>query len=72
MKIEYTLPLDDPQATLEVVGGKGASLTKLANAGFPVPGGYHVTTHAYRRFVAKNELQPYILQILSTVDPDCF
>ena len=70
MNLKYILPLNDPRATLEVVGGKGASLSKLANAGFPVPAGYHVTTHAYRRFVDKNELQPFILQVLATVNPE--
>jgi pyruvate,water dikinase len=44
------LPLADPAADLETVGGKGASLAKLAAAGLPVPDGFHLTTHAYRRF----------------------
>ena len=48
----YTLPLSDPQADLATVGGKGASLAKLAQAGLPVPDGFHVTTAAYREFVA--------------------
>ncbi|PSL57532.1 pyruvate,water dikinase [Saccharothrix carnea] len=46
------LPLADPAADLETVGGKGASLAKLAAAGLPVPDGFHLTTHAYRRFTA--------------------
>ncbi|WP_433273967.1 PEP/pyruvate-binding domain-containing protein [Actinosynnema sp. CS-041913] len=44
------LPLDDPGADLAEVGGKGASLARLVRAGLPVPGGFHVTTHAYRLF----------------------
>ena len=44
MADEYTLPLADPGAMLEIAGGKGASLAKLANAGLPVPGGFHITT----------------------------
>ena len=43
------LPLADPAADLERVGGKGASLARLAAAGLPVPTGFHVTTAAYRR-----------------------
>jgi pyruvate,water dikinase len=43
------LPLADPAADLEAVGGKGASLARLAAAGLPVPDGFHLTTHAYRR-----------------------
>ena len=64
----YVLPLNDPQATLDIVGGKGASLAKLANAGLPVPGGFHVTTAAYKQFVAENDLQPRILRMLQDVD----
>ena len=32
----------------EVVGGKAINLARLINAGFPVPGGFAVTTHAFR------------------------
>jgi len=46
MAHEYTLALDDPLATLENVGGKGSSLARLAIAGLPVPGGFHLTTAA--------------------------
>ena len=60
----FILPLSDPQATLEAVGGKGMSLAKLSRAGLPVPGGFHVTTDAYRRFVTDNKLQPSILAAL--------
>jgi len=38
------LALDDPDAVPEVVGGKGASLARLARAGVRVPPGFHVTT----------------------------
>ncbi|MGD0902347.1 MAG: PEP/pyruvate-binding domain-containing protein [Terracidiphilus sp.] len=50
------LNLDSPQATLERVGGKGASLARMAAAGLPVPPGFHITTEAYRRFVDENHL----------------
>ena len=33
MTIEYAITLDDPRATLEVAGGKGASLARLVVAG---------------------------------------
>ncbi|TDE59037.1 pyruvate, phosphate dikinase [Nonomuraea mesophila] len=46
------IPLDDAAADLATAGGKGASLARLARAGLPVPGGFHVTTGAYRAFVA--------------------
>ena len=62
------LPLSDPDATLETVGGKGMSLAKLSRAGLPVPGGFHVTTEAYRRFVADNGLQPHIEEALQEAE----
>ncbi|HEX7976639.1 MAG TPA: PEP/pyruvate-binding domain-containing protein, partial [Anaerolineales bacterium] len=64
-----TLPLDTPGATLEQVGGKGASLARLATAGLPVPPGFHITTGAYRSFVAENHLQERILAFAAAVDP---
>ncbi|WP_344314722.1 PEP/pyruvate-binding domain-containing protein [Fodinicola feengrottensis] len=47
------LPLADESAELGTAGGKGASLARLGRAGLPVPPGFHVTTHAYRAFVAE-------------------
>jgi pyruvate,water dikinase len=54
------LNLDSPQATLERVGGKGASLARMAAAGLPVPPGFHIATDAYRRFVNENHLDERI------------
>jgi len=64
------LALDDASARLSCVGGKGSSLARLAAAGLPVPPGFHVTTTAYRLFVAKYELQEQILAAVSTASPD--
>ena len=64
---ELVRRLDDQRATLDSVGGKGASLARLANAGLPVPGGFHITTAAYRRFVAADNLQPAILEAAAAV-----
>ncbi|MCK2220054.1 PEP-utilizing enzyme [Actinomadura sp. ATCC 31491] len=50
--MKAVLPLDDAAADLALTGGKGASLARLARAGLPVPRGFHVTTEAYRAFVA--------------------
>jgi len=69
MSSEYILPLADQHATLEIVGGKGASLARLSSAGLPVPDGFHVTTGAYRHFISDNDLQPRILAALQVVDP---
>jgi hypothetical protein len=57
----FLLELDSSEATLEQVGGKGASLARLAAAGLPVPPGFHLTTSAYRRFVAENQFAGAIL-----------
>src|SRR5512140_29901 len=65
----FVLPLSDPQgATLDAVGGKGASLAKLSAAGLPVPGGFHLTTAAYNLFVDFNRLQPRILGALQGLE----
>ncbi|MFI7125184.1 PEP/pyruvate-binding domain-containing protein [Nonomuraea sp. NPDC050153] len=50
--MKAVLPLDDAAADLATVGGKGASLARLTRAGLPVPAGFHITTDAYRAFVA--------------------
>ena len=68
--ILLVLALDDASATLDTVGGKGASLARMAAAGLPVPPGFHITTAAYRRFVAEHRLQEQILATVSAVTPD--
>jgi len=66
----WVLPLDQPTVTLAQVGGKGANLTKLAQAGFPVPGGFLVTTAAYQEFVAVNGIDQLLQAVLATVTVD--
>ncbi|MFI9550191.1 PEP/pyruvate-binding domain-containing protein [Nonomuraea endophytica] len=58
--MKLVLPFDDVAADLASVGGKGASLARMARAGLPVPGGFHISTAAYRAFVAAflDELDP--------------
>jgi len=56
----YVLPLDSDLAELSNAGGKGSNLARLARAGFPVPGGFLLTTAAYRLFVSANQLEPVI------------
>ncbi|HEX5914667.1 MAG TPA: PEP/pyruvate-binding domain-containing protein, partial [Rubrobacter sp.] len=68
MAQEYVLSLGNRRATLETVGGKGASLARLIRAGMPVPSGFHVTTAAYERFVADNDLRSGIRAVLEEVD----
>jgi len=65
----YILPLSNHLATLENVGGKGMSLSKLTAAGIPVPDGFHVTTDAYRQYVENNGIEPQIAALLDGADP---
>ena len=67
--MELVLTLSAADAALENVGGKGVSLAKMLNAGLPVPGGFHVTTEAYRQFVTHNGIQARILAELAGIDP---
>src|SRR5579859_1176381 len=69
-RVPLVLALDDPAATLEQVGGKGASLARLAVVGLPVPPGFHITTAAYRYFVTENGLQEQILATVSAATAD--
>lgn len=64
------LPLISDEATLARVGGKGANLARLANAGFPVPGGFLVTTQAYWEFVEANHLGSWIASVLTITHPN--
>ena len=59
------LPLADDEVTPQAVGGKGASLARLARAGFSVPHGFHLSTSAYQRFVELNLLGPRIQTALA-------
>ena len=69
-RMPLVLALDDASATLEQVGGKGASLARLAAAGLPVPPGFHITTAAYRRFVSEHGLQGQILAAVYAVSAE--
>ena len=59
--VPLVLALDDPGALPEVVGGKGASLGRLARARVRVPPGFHVTTAAYLDFLGGGSLREELL-----------
>ncbi len=46
------------------VGGKGANLGEMTQAGFPVPEGFVVTSAAYKKHISNNQLNPKIKAIL--------
>lgn len=54
---------------VSLVGGKNASLGELMRAGIPVPPGFALTTHAYRRFLQEAGLEDKILDLLNRMDP---
>jgi rifampicin phosphotransferase len=67
-QMPLVMALDDPAATLATVGGKGASLARLARAGFPVPPGFCLTTRGYLDFVAHGHLGEPVRTAMSMVD----
>ena len=74
-QVPLVMALDDPGAAPGVVGGKGASLARLARAGFRVPPGFHVTTSAYLDFIGRGGLREPVLGAMSAVnvsDPATF
>jgi len=68
------LPLNSPRADLRLAGGKGASLARLIRAGFPVPGGFVITTCAYMDFISANDLdekiQAYLMETGKSSSPE--
>ncbi len=50
------------------VGGKGANLAELTNAGFPVPECFFVNVGAYDKFIDDNKLRENILAIITGTD----
>lgn len=52
------------------VGGKGANLGEMANAGFPVPLGFCITTEAYRTFIQISQKLDELLTALEQLKPD--
>ncbi len=72
---EIILPLcessvDLDEATVERVGGKGASLARLAWLGVPVPISFLVTTEAYRAFLATNGIAEWVVATAQSARPD--
>ena len=59
----FTTEIKTTQDSLELIGGKGRSLARMACAGFAVPSGFLVTADAYRSYVSINELQTQILEL---------
>ena len=64
-RMSQTVQFGDPRATeLDYVGGKSASLARLALGNFPVPPGFTITTEAYAAFIRENALAEKIAPIV--------
>jgi len=50
------------------VGGKAFGLARLIRAGFPVPNGFCVTTGAYRKHLARQNLTQFLKEALAALD----
>ena len=62
-----------PQFTRESIalaGGKGANLGELMRAGFQVPPGFVITTHAYDLWIEMNGLQANLHELLASLQID--
>jgi len=53
---------------LPLVGGKGANLGEMTQAGFPVPFGFAITVDAYDTFLDENHLREFIDEVLKETD----
>jgi rifampicin phosphotransferase len=64
----FVHPLSRPGGDVAVLGGKGASLVRLTEAGFNVPDGFCLTTDAYAAFLSANGLAPVITELTRRLD----
>jgi len=53
---------------VDVVLGKGANLGEMVKAGFPVPDGFIVSSHAYFQFLKANNLTTKINHLIRTIN----
>jgi pyruvate,water dikinase len=67
---KYVLFFDQIDRTsLPWVGGKGANLGELTQAGFPVPNGFCVTTHAYKELISTSSEMEGFFAALDVITP---
>ncbi len=61
---------DVGKGDLALVGGKGANLGEMVNAGIPVPPGFIVTVEGYFHFLERADLRGEIERLLTPLDPN--
>ncbi len=55
---------------IPLVGGKGANLGEMYNAGLPIPPGFVVTAEVFRKFITSTKIDKQIFDILDTTNVD--
>jgi pyruvate,water dikinase len=63
---------DEGRLPRDRVGGKGASLAELVNAGFRVPDGFCITADGYRRFVEAGGIESRLEALIEKADLSTF
>lgn len=66
----YTIRLEAVTKDNRKVGGKGANLGEMVQAGLPIPPGFVVTTDAYDRFLSANSLKEKIAGEMEKADAE--
>ncbi len=69
--MDYVLDFEKlDKDSLDLVGGKNASLGEMIKAGIRVPPGFAVTTDSYSAFISDSEIKDRIYAILKGLNPD--
>lgn len=61
---------DINKESVDIAGGKGASLGEMTNAGIPVPPGFVISADAFDRFLEETDLKQEIEARLKEVNPE--
>lgn len=56
--------------SIDVAGGKGASLGEMYNSKLPIPPGFAVTAQAFKSFIEKTNIKEKIFSLLKDLDVD--
>lgn len=69
--MNYVLYFDETNHnSLPIVGGKGANLGELTQAGFPVPPGFCITIAAFHQFIATSDQMDRFYTLLNKIKPE--
>lgn len=65
----YVLPFDDVSSNVsQLVGGKAINLSRMTQAGLPVPTGFTVTTEAYGEFLRHSGIGDEISRLANSIE----